>query len=72
MADRIVDFLSSDFFVAPFYMGFVAGIWWPLILHYGGLFLGGFLISLSEEKKHMWSNTALEPTPTAPSVSDEP
>jgi tetratricopeptide (TPR) repeat protein len=36
-------------------MGFVAGIWWPLILHFGGLFLGGFLMSLSEEKSSMKS-----------------
>ena len=39
------------FVVAPFVMGFKDGIWWPFLLHFGGLFGGGMLMSLSEEKK---------------------
>lgn len=35
------------FVFAPIYLLFTDAIWLPLVLHYGGLFLGGFLISLS-------------------------
>jgi hypothetical protein len=36
------------FFVAPLYMGFCDGIWWPLVLNYGGLILGSVFMSLWE------------------------
>jgi|GEM_PF-4428065 len=37
------------FFIAPIYMVFVDGIWLPVVLHFGGLFLGGYLMSLSSD-----------------------
>jgi hypothetical protein len=55
------------FVVAPFYMAFGAGIWWPLVLHFGGLYLGGFVMSLLEAR----ANNALQPTAAALSDSTD-
>jgi hypothetical protein len=38
------------FAVAPFVRGFKDGIWWPFLLNFGGLIVGGILKSFSEEK----------------------
>ncbi len=38
------------FFVAPVVMVIKHGIWLPIVLHFGGLFAGGFVMSLGEKK----------------------
>jgi len=40
------------FLVAPIVMVIKHGIWLPIALHFGGLFAGGFVMSLGEEKEN--------------------
>ncbi len=37
------------FFVAPIVMVIKQGIWLPIALHYGGLFIGGYVMTLGEK-----------------------
>jgi hypothetical protein len=37
------------FVAAPIYMLFVDGIWLPIVLNFGGIYFGGFLMSLSSD-----------------------
>ena len=37
------------FFIAPIYMIFADGIWLPIVLNFGGIYLGGFLMGISSE-----------------------
>lgn len=39
-------FYPLTFVIAPLYMAFINGLWWPLILNWGGLVVGWFLMLL--------------------------